>query len=201
MFLHIVGAAVLLALSAMNYELDKADAAMRAEPVPSTQAALDARETVCDRASSCDLFGCDPGCDRFVGVPVVVGPDGAGWTDLRDSEPPSTRLLVCGGSLPATSLRDNADGSGCHVYDVGSTDRRAPDLLNRNDDDEFRHVYYESGDPACVGTGKPVESGRDCGPGEPQQCAYISEGFSIYAVTGGSCSQHTIGLCTGPFCR
>ena len=104
MFLHIVGALVLTALSAMNVELDAADARMRAEPVPSMQAALDARETVCDRGSSCDLFGCDPDCDTFVG----------------DAEPPSTRLMVCGGSLPSTSLRDNADGSGCRLYDVGS---------------------------------------------------------------------------------
>ena len=39
---------MLLGIHAMNVELDAADAAMRAEPVPSTQAALDARATICD---------------------------------------------------------------------------------------------------------------------------------------------------------
>ena len=169
-------ALVMLGIHLMNVELDAADAKMRAEPVPSVQEALDARE-------------------RF-DVPIVVGPDAIG-----DAAPPSTRIMICGGSLPATSVRDNADGSGCHIYDVGSTDRANPDLLNRNDDDEFRHGYYISGDPACVGTGKPVQSGRDCGPGEAEQCLYVAEGFSIYAVSGGSCSEHAIGLCEGIFCR
>ena len=125
-----------------------------------------------------------------------------GVVELGDNAP-STTLEVCGGSLPSTSVRGNADGSGCHEYEVGSTDRANPDLLNRNDDDEFRHVYFRSGDMACVGTGKPVGSGRDCGAGDGDegQCAFISEGFAVYAVTGGSCSEHAIGECSGPFCR
>lgn len=142
-------------------------------------------DVVCDRASTCDLFGCDPECDTFIGA----------------AAPPSTRLMVCGGSLPSTSLRDNADGSGCHTYDVGATDPAKPDVLSHNDNDEFRHVYRVSGDPACVGTGPPMGSGRDCAPGGPDQCGYISEGFTVLALTGGSCSEHGIGLCTGLFCR
>ena len=181
MFLHIVGSAFLLALSAMNYELDKADARMKAEPVPSVQEALDARE-------------------RFA-VPVVVGPGGGGWTDLRDSAPPSTTLKVCRGDLPSQSVLGSAD-AGCLTYEVGSTDRAHPDLLAHNDDDTFRHVYRISGDPACVGTGKPLGSGRDCTiDSAPEgQCAYVAEGFAIYAVTGGSCSENGIALCSGPFC-
>ena len=142
--------------------------------------------TICDRGSACDLLGCDPDCDTFVG----------------DAEPPSTTLKVCGGTLPSTSVLGDHDAP-CHTYEVSSTDPGAPDLLNSDDDDEFRHVYWMAGDPACVGTGKPLASGRDCGPddGAAGQCAYISEGFAIYALTGASCSQHGVGLCSGPFCR
>ena len=145
--------------------------------------ALDA--TICDRGSSCDLLGCDPDCDSFVG----------------DAAPPSTTLMVCRGNLPSLSVRSASNG-GCVSYEVSSTDRSAPDLLNRNDDDQFRHVYWMGGDPACVGTGKPIASGRDCAASDPDgQCAYVSEGYSIFALTGGSCSEHGVGLCEGPFCR
>ena len=142
--------------------------------------------TVCDRGSACDLFGCGPDCDSFVG----------------DAAPPSTTVKVCRGALPSTSLIGNADAGGCITYDVGAVDRSAPDLLNSNDDDTFRHVYWLSGDPACVGTGKPLTSGRDCSRDSPDgQCAYIAEGYALYAVTGGSCSEAGVGLCSGPFCR
>ena len=170
---------------------------------------------VCD-AGVCGLFGCPPECtticsdtgckpvaehqsDRFVGVPVVE--DGA-FTDLRDAQPPSTDLEICGGDLPSQSVRGSHDAP-CHTYSVGATDKAAPDYLGHNNDDEFRHVYYLGGDPACVGTGPPIGSGRDCnaGEGDDGQCAYIAQGYHIYALTGGSCSQHGVPLCSGLFCR
>ena len=182
---HLAIAIALLGVHLMNVELDAADAAMRADPVPSTQAALDARATVCDRKSACDLFGCDPECDTLIG----------------DAAPPSTTLKVCRGDLPSLSVLGNAD-VGCLTYEVGSTDAAHPDLLSHDDADTFRHVYRVSGDPACVGTGKPLGSGRDCTvDSAPEgQCAYIAQGYGVYAVTGGSCSQHGVGLCSGPFC-
>ena len=141
--------------------------------------------TICDRGSACDLFGCDPDCDTIVG----------------DAAPPETRVNVCAGALPSTSIIGNADAGGCRLYDVSSTDPAAPDYLGHSNDDTFRHVYFVSGDAACIGTGKPLGSGRDCGPGGPEQCAYISEGYAVYGVTGGSCGEHGVSLCGGPFCR
>lgn len=145
-------------------------------------------DTICDRGSACDLFGCDPDCDSFV----------------SDPQPPSTTLKVCRGTLPSTSVLGNADADpGCLTYEVGATDRRTPDLLSHDDADTFRHVYWQSGDPACVGTGKPLGSGRDCSvDSRPEgQCAYVAEGYALYAVTGGSCSEAGVGLCSGPFCQ
>lgn len=158
---HIMAALALLAIHAMNVELDAADAAMRAEPVPRMADAL----------------------------------------ALNDAAPPSTTLKVCRGDLPSQSVLGSAD-VGCLTYEVGSTDAAHPDLLSHDDADTFRHVYRVSGDPACVGTGKPLGSGRDCTvDSAPEgQCAYIAEGYGVYAVTGGSCSQHGVGLCSGPFC-
>ena len=146
----------------------------------------DLGETVCDRKSACDLFGCDPECDTLIG----------------DAAPPSTSLLICEGTLPSTSLADHHDAP-CHPFTVSATDRHRPDYLGSNADDTFRHVYFRSGDPACVGTGLPLTSGRDCtaGLGNDGQCGYISQGFHIYAVTGQSCSEAGVGLCEGPFCR
>ena len=144
--------------------------------------------TICDRKSTCDLLGCDPECDTYVG----------------DAQPPSTTLKVCRGDLPATSVLGNADASpGCLTYEVGATDRNAPDVLAHNDDDTFRHVYWQAGDPACVGTGKPLASGRDCNAdSRPEgQCAYVAQGYELTATTGGSCSEAGVGLCQGLWCR
>lgn len=136
-----------------------------------------------------------------------------------DDDPPSTKLRICTGTLPATSLLSDHDGA-CHDYTVSAQGRLAADLLNHDDDDTFRHVYFRSGDPACVFTASirypnpdqpswartRVESniagGRDCSASTPDgQCSYIAQGYAILAVTGGSCSQHGIPLCTGLFCR
>ena len=142
--------------------------------------------TVCDRASACDLLGCDPECDTFIG----------------DAAPPQTTVKVCEGTLPATSLLGHHDAP-CPTFVISAQDAAAPDYLGHAADDTFRHVYRISGDPACVGTGKPLGSGRDCTvDSAPEgQCAYIAQGFGIYAVTGGSCSEKGVPLCGGIFCR
>ena len=171
-------------------------------------------DTVCDRGSACDLFGCEPGCDRFEGaedVPVVAGPGG-----LEDDAAPSTTLEVCAGPLPSLSVRDNAE-DGCQTYTVSysqgvhAAPDFLPDYLSSKDDDTFRHVYFIAGSPACVFTGSKrtphagrisdVDGGRDCNSGGPEQCAYVSEGYRIYAVTGKSCSEAGVPICGGPFCR
>ena len=142
--------------------------------------------TICDRKSSCDLFGCDPDCDTYVG----------------DAAPPQTTLKVCEGTLPATSLLGHHDAP-CPTFVVSAQDAGAPDYWGHAADDTFRHVYRVSGDPACVGTGKPLGSGRDCTvDSAPEgQCAYIAQGYGIYAVTGGSCSEKGVPLCGGLFCK
>ena len=143
--------------------------------------------------------------------PPYIPPD-----PLLADDAPSTRLKVCSGPLPSLSLRDNAEG-GCHDYTVsyphGVHDDPGflPDYLNNRDDDTFRHVYFEGGSPACVFTGKRltrtagrisnVDGGRDCNAGGPQQCAYIAQGYQIYAVTGKSCSEAGVPICGGLFCR
>ena len=150
---------------------------------------------ICDEGT-CSIFGCPSECSTICNDTGCRPVD----TFVGDSEPPSTTLMVCRGNLPSLSVRSASNG-GCVNYDVSATDKAKPDLLNQDDDDQFRHVYWMSGDPACVGTGKPIGSGRDCTSDSPDgQCAYISEGFSIFAVTGSSCSEAGIGLCQGPFC-
>ena len=128
-------------------------------------------------------------------------------------DPPSTELRICGGTLPATSLLSDHDAA-CYDYTVSSVDTQGADLLNSNDDDTYRHVYYRGGDPSCVFTARlhhspdhdqrfltEVSGGRDCNASTPNgQCAYISSGYSVFAVTGQSCSQAGVPLCTGPFC-
>ena len=120
-----------------------------------------------------------------------------------DDSPPSTRLEVCRGSLPSLSVEHSAQ-YGCVPYTVTSIDPANPDHLVKNDDwNNFRHVYFKGGDPACVGTLKNgrLDSGRDADVGGDSQVAYIVEGFGLYAVTGGSCSEHKVPQCGGPFCR
>ena len=141
------------------------------------------------------------------------------WNAWASAPPPTTTLKVCTGTLPVTSLLSNHDG-GCHTYDVSATEKLAADLLNHGDDDTFRHVYYRGGDPACVFTARisypnpdepswartriesDVSGGRECNAHTRDgQCAYIAQGYSILAVTGQSCSEAGVPLCTGPFCR
>lgn len=120
-----------------------------------------------------------------------------------DATPPSTVVQVCSGPLPSLSLIGTAQ-NGCTLYTISSTDRQKPDYLDTDDWNTFRHVYYVSGDPACIGTGKPLGSGRDCGPNQhlvhQGQSAYIAQGWALYGVTGGSCSEYDVPLCQGPFC-
>ena len=164
---------------------------------------------------------------RFDFLPVVIGTCmvlgalgllAVSKAAFADDDPPQTELRICGGALPATSLLSNHDGS-CFDYTVSAVETYAGDLLNNGDDDAYRHVYYRGGDPACVFTARvhypnpdepswkqtrllsQVAGGRECNAGTPNgQCAYISSGYSILAVTGQSCSQAGVPICTGPFC-
>ena len=154
---------------------------------------------ICDEGV-CSIFGCPSECSTICND-KGCRPVSEHVQALNDAAPPETRVNVCAGALPSTSLVGNADAGGCRLRDVSSTDPAAPDYLGHDNDDTFRHVYFVSGDAACIGTGTPLGSGRDCGPGGPEQCAYISEGYAVYAVTGGSCGEHGVGLCSGPFCR
>ena len=140
-------------------------------------------------------------------------------TVMADDSPPQTEVRICDGTLPATSLESNHDAS-CYGYTINATEKLAADVLNHNDNDTFRHVYYKSGDPACVFTGNVhytnpddpswarhralsnIAGGRDCNAGTPDgQCAYIAQGYTILATTGGSCSQVDVPICQGLFCR
>ena len=122
-----------------------------------------------------------------------------------DDPPPSTTLQSCRGPLPSLSLRDNAQ-DGCVSFDVGATDPDDPDHLAKGGKNTYRHVYFVSGDAACVGTldkGGRLDSGRDCSADdEPSgQCAFIAQGYELFAVTDGSCSQHGVTPCEGFFCK
>ena len=129
-----------------------------------------------------------------------------------EDAPPSTSLLVCGGTLPVSSLRSNHDAP-CYSYDIGATEIQEGDYLGHRTDDEFRHVYFQRGDPACIFTARrgsnpegavwlhDVAGGRDCNASTPDgQCAYIAEGWAVYGVTGGSCSEAGVPICTGIYC-
>ena len=137
---------------------------------------------------------------------------------FADDSPPQTEVRICDGTLPATSLLSNHDAS-CFDYTVAATGKLAADLLNHDDDDTFRHVYFRGGDPACIFTARvrypnpddpswartrvlsDIAGGRECNEHTPNgQCAYIAPGYSILAVTGQSCSQAGVPICTGPFC-
>ena len=130
---------------------------------------------------------------------------------FADDAPPQTEVRICGGTLPATSLLSNHDAP-CYEYTITATDRAHPGLLNHNTDDEFRHVYYLGGDPACIFTADyhhetggflvdHQDGGRDCNASTPNgQCAYIAQGYAIFAVTGQSCSQASVPICTGLYC-
>ena len=145
----------------------------------------------------------------FLGVVLMLA-SGPLWAD---GDPPATQVRICTGTLPATSLLSNHDAA-CHDYTIASTDTRHAGYLAHNDDDTFRHVYFRGGDPACIFTGQYHHAtaasvfyvtdqggGRDCNAGTPDgQCAYIAEGWAIFAVTGQSCSQADVPVCTGPFC-
>ena len=129
-----------------------------------------------------------------------------------DDAPPSTKVSICGGTLPVSSLKSNHDGP-CYTYTVSATQLQSADYLGHRDDDEFRHIYFEGGDPACLFTARrhvnpegsvwltDISGGRDCNDDTPDtQCGYIAEGFAIYAVTGMSCSTAAVPICQGPFC-
>ena len=136
---------------------------------------------------------------------IVLAASGARAHD--EDAPPSTSVLVCGGTLPVSSLRSNHDAP-CYSYDIGATEKADADYLGHRTDDEFRHVYYQSGDPSCVFTAGrsgerlvDIAGGRDCNADTPDsQCAYIAEGWAIYGVTGGSCSEAGVPICTGIYC-
>ena len=121
-------------------------------------------------------------------------------TDLEDDEAPKTTLQICEGGLPSLSLVGSAQ-DGCHSVDVSATTTAAADAILYAPS-SFSHLYRVSGDPACIFTGSREHpgGGRDCRP-EDSQCAYISEGWHTFAVTGQSCMEAGVPACGGPFCR
>lgn len=133
---------------------------------------------------------------------------------FADDDPPQTDVRICGGTLPVTSLESNHDAP-CYAYTVSATDPDHPGYLSHNSDDQFRHVYFRGGDPACIFTGDYHRAtghgvfhvtgqggGRDCNASTPDgQCAYIAEGWAIFAISGRSCSQAGVPICQGAFCR
>lgn len=136
-------------------------------------------------------------------------------TTWADDDPPKTTLTECAGSLPSLSLLGNSD---CHDVVITATDPADAQLIGYWPH-SFSHEYYVSGDPACVFTAKPrhdlkthirdgirmvpvpdtVEGGRNCRPGVTQ-CAYISEGYYTFAITGQDCTEAGVGVCGGPWC-
>ena len=76
---------------------------------------------------------------------------------------------------------------------------------------EFRHLFWEGGSTGCVFTaarlanGNPdfgsIGGGRDA-PKDAgdHRAGYISQGYHIFALAGGSCEQFGIAPCTGGFC-
>ena len=122
-----------------------------------------------------------------------------------------------GGSLPSTS------GDGETAGDAGATEEdtiqvhpteewhdrhRATVIAAHND--VFRHLIHESGPAGCVLTGElrtvggavlHSGGGRECprGPAD-RRCGYIAEGYTVFALAGGSCASFGVPPCTGPFC-
>ena len=45
-----------------------------------------------------------------------------------------------------------------------------------------------------------IGGGRNCGGGPSEQCAYIAEGYHVFAVSGLSCTALGVPLCGGLFC-
>ena len=145
-------------------------------------------------------------------VAVAVMAIGLGLT-VADDSPPQTEVRICGGTLWITSLESNHDAP-CYSYTISSTDKDHPGYLSHSSDDQFRHVYFKGGDPACIFTGDyhratghsvfhvtDQDGGRECNASTPDgQCAAIAPGYAIFAVTGGSCSQHDIHWCEGGLC-
>ena len=130
-----------------------------------------------------------------------------------DDAPPKSTLKVCGGPLPSLSLDGGAEG-GCFTYDVSATSIHdpgaPPDHLAHDDEDEYRHIYFVEGDPACVMTGYlhrgarfpyALGSGRDLNRSSQEHVAYVAQGYGIFATTGASCSEIGVSLCRGGFCR
>ena len=121
-----------------------------------------------------------------------------------DEPPPQTTIKVCGGPLPSLSLDGGAE-SGCLDIHINETDPTHPQYIGHCQTC-FRHIYYEAGDDACVGTGPyPIHgrfgSGRDLNRNDTQHVAYIAEGWAVFGVTGQGCDEAGIGNCHGDFCR
>ena len=128
--------------------------------------------------------------------PNIMPPFGA----LEDDAPPSTTIKACRGPLPSLSTEHGAQ-DGCVTYVVSATSKAAPDYLSQGDDNTFRHFYHDGGAPACLGTGTKAAWGGGRDLNAQQDAAYIAQGYHVYAITGGSCSEAGVGLCVGPFCR
>ena len=133
-------------------------------------------------------------------VIVLLVACGAVW---GDDDPPATKMTMCRGALPSLSLRADAQ-DGCVIFTVTATDPMRPDYLSKGGDDTFRHVYWEDGDPMCIGTLQETHlaAGRDCDADSLHDaCAYIGRGWRVYAITGQSCSQAGVEPCLGGFCK
>ena len=122
------------------------------------------------------------------------------------SDDPPTILHYGGGALP----NDESLGQGQATIPPGASLNdavrigTAPDLFN--------HIHWKSGPQACVFTARDrplgsharlqdVGGGRTLDADAGQHTAYISEGYSVYGVSGGSCARFGVQECTGPFCR
>ena len=126
---------------------------------------------------------------------------------FADDDPPQTAINICSGGLPSLSTEGSAQ-DGCHIDAVTAVHpAHAPRIAYFAQ--SFSHYYWHEGDQACIFTrdgpghdhGRPG-SGRDCRPGTTdQQCAYIGEGWPVFAITGQSCTEAGIPLCGGLWCE
>ena len=116
-------------------------------------------------------------------------------------EPDPVRLRITYGSLP--SLVSGTD----HAVIQPTETLHDAKYVGSNIDGTFRHYYLEGG-VGCLFTGNPDGAGgvKDVGGGRSctvvgESCAYISEGYHVYALSGETCSAYGVGECQGPFCR
>ena len=110
-------------------------------------------------------------------------------------------------SLSDYALIDNGD-VGQHYPTVPVGEHVQDAILIDGHLDAFRYVYGhgDSPTPVCVFTARMQEDhhlhdvggGRNCGGARgDDRCAYIAEGYALYAVAGGECSRFNIPACTG----